>query len=164
MSKWSATQLEKVQQFLKEVYECSVYTSLVVARYIFQSHLFENCYFRSKLIFAINCRYYQFLFINSSQKNNFFASYFSNLSNVSAPVAGVLIHSAIKKYVSNVVDIHIRLTTRSFQQFIPANVIISELKCFFFFIISFHILMQKFACTSFSGWYFARVFSVTLYF
>ena len=132
MSKWSAAQLEKVQQFLKKVYECSVYTSLVVARYIFQSHLFENCYFRSKLIFAINYRYYQFLFINSSQKNNFFASYFSNLSNVSAPVSGVLIHSAIKN-VSNVVDIHIRLTTRSFQQFIPANVIISELECCFFF-------------------------------
>ena len=122
-----------MQQFLEKVYECSVYTSLVVARYIFQSHLFENCYFRSKLIFAISCGYDQFLFINSSQKNNLFASYFSNLSNVSAPVAGVLIHSAIKKYVSNVVDIHIRLTTRSFQQFIPANVIISELKCFFFF-------------------------------
>ena len=64
--------------------------------YFFPSHLFENCYFRSKFMVAINCGYDQFPFVNSSQKNNLFASYLLNLLNISVPVAGVLTVSAIK--------------------------------------------------------------------
>ena len=96
MSKSSAAQLDTAEQFSDWVYECSVSTLFVVARYILPTHLFQKFYFRSKLIVAINCGYDQFLFVNSSQKNNLFASYLLNLLNISVSVAGVLIVSALK--------------------------------------------------------------------
>ena len=75
-------------------------------------------YFRTDIsevsfIVAIYSGYDQFLFVNSSQKNNLFASYLLNHLNISVPVARVLTVSAIKN-VSNAVNIHIRLGTRSF--------------------------------------------------
>ena len=92
----AAAQVDAVKQFSKQVDEYRTCASLVVARYFFPSPLFGNCYFRSKLIVAIYCGYDQFLFVNSSQKNNLFASYLLNLLNISVPVAGVLTVSAIK--------------------------------------------------------------------